>query len=231
MAIFKRVLLTFCVLVCFSVAPFLVGCGAKGGNDEGDGDDGGDEGEHQFPAPIYITFDRNYVGMPAVTVVPANHLGKVSAPTDPIRGEYTFVGWFFKKQLGVKIDFELQVFTESTTVYARWEQQNISSNPAITLLAPTIAFNAAGEGIENGIKLTENKGNEGLTLGSTMIWINNEKVNFIPNATFYLYYLAEGENTISVYYTGDLNARQPTRESPRSNVIRVQKSGDDLTFL
>ena len=46
----------------------------------------------------------------------------VEKPADPVREGYTFVGWFTSEDSEVPFDFEKDIVTEDTVLFARWEK-------------------------------------------------------------------------------------------------------------
>jgi uncharacterized repeat protein (TIGR02543 family) len=82
--------------------------------------------ESILPPPttnIYVTFDLNYTNAPIIPQL-AGIDGKVNPigqdVIQVIRPGYTILGWTETINGTVNIDFSTKVFTESTTVYARW---------------------------------------------------------------------------------------------------------------
>lgn len=89
--------------------------------------------------PAVVTFNANG-GTCGIETISVNSAGKLSGLPVPTRNGYTFEGWF---RDGVKID-ENAIFTENTTVIAKWSQDSgsIINPPAIitdTPVKPTTA--------------------------------------------------------------------------------------------
>lgn len=67
-----------------------------------------------------VTFDQNYDGAAASTVVEVKAKDKVTKPTDPTRSGYTFAGWFTDEIAYSAYDFETLV-KKSFVLYAGWD--------------------------------------------------------------------------------------------------------------
>lgn len=75
-----------------------------------------------------VTFNLNYTGGPAPTTAKVNDGGKLATlPADPIRTDYTFLGWYTSNTGGDKVTTDT-VFTKDTTVYAIWKTDS-ATNP------------------------------------------------------------------------------------------------------
>lgn len=75
-----------------------------------------------------VTFNLNYTGAPAPTTAKVNDGGKLATlPADPIRTDYTFLGWYTSNTGGDKVTTDT-VFTKDTTVYAMWKSDS-ATNP------------------------------------------------------------------------------------------------------
>lgn len=66
-----------------------------------------------------VTFNSN--GGSAVASAEVEQNKKVSAPANPTKEGYTFVGWFSDETLTTAWDFENDVVTADTTLYAKWK--------------------------------------------------------------------------------------------------------------
>ncbi len=55
--------------------------------------------------------------------------GYLDFPSDPIRDGFIFKGWYTKAEDGEKVD-ENELFTKNTTLYAMWEEESQSEEPA-----------------------------------------------------------------------------------------------------
>lgn len=67
-----------------------------------------------------VTFDLNYTGAGAATVVSVDEGEAVSAPENPSRKDYEFLGWFTEAATENKYDFGKTVHSDFT-LYAGWE--------------------------------------------------------------------------------------------------------------
>jgi S1-C subfamily serine protease len=65
-----------------------------------------------------VTFQYDYLGTSATVNVEAGK--SVSMPTDPVRKNYIFIGWFTHPLYGSRFDFS-QDITENTVLYPRFE--------------------------------------------------------------------------------------------------------------
>lgn len=75
-----------------------------------------------------VTFNLNYTGAPAPTTAKVNDGGKLATlPVDPIRTDYTFLGWYTSNTGGNEVTTDT-VFTKDTTVYAIWKTDS-ATNP------------------------------------------------------------------------------------------------------
>ncbi len=85
-----------------------------------------------------VSFDTQ--GGSAVPVQRAQHNGKVTKPDDPTREGYTFDRWYKEQECTNIWDFETDVVTDNTTLYAKWTE---------VVVAPekyTVSFNLNGHG-------------------------------------------------------------------------------------
>jgi uncharacterized repeat protein (TIGR02543 family) len=91
-------------------------------------------------ATFTVTFNTN--GGSDVPVQQIAQDGKVVKPeTDPTREGYTFAGWFKDADCTIAFDFETEVITADTTIYAKWEEVK-SEEPEPEPVAPK------GEGLK-----------------------------------------------------------------------------------
>ena len=85
-----------------------------------------------------VTFNSN--GGSAVASAEVEQNKKVSAPANPTKEGYTFVGWFSDEALTKAWKFDSDVVTANTTLYAKWEE----------VVAPVekfnVTYNANGHG-------------------------------------------------------------------------------------
>lgn len=84
--------------------------------------------EYQLTPPVSeytVTFDLN--GHGAAIAAATTVQGKITAPASPVDGDYNFVGWYDNADCtGTAIDFETKVFTENTTIYAKWTAKTVT---------------------------------------------------------------------------------------------------------
>lgn len=67
-----------------------------------------------------VTFDLNYEGSTSTTSQVA-YLSTVSEPEDPVRTNYTFVGWYTSPTENTVFSFDTAI-TCDTTIYAHWQE-------------------------------------------------------------------------------------------------------------
>lgn len=72
-----------------------------------------------------VTFDLNYEGAPAATVVEVEDNTFVQEPETPVRTNYEFTGWYTDSACQTIADLERSV-TADMTVYAGWKRTQIS---------------------------------------------------------------------------------------------------------
>ncbi|MGN0824214.1 MAG: Ig-like domain-containing protein [Candidatus Coproplasma sp.] len=78
-----------------------------------------------------VTFDMNGHGTSIDSMTTVD--GKISAPTAPTADGYDFGGWYETADCtGTAIDFTTKVFTENTTVYAKWTATSGGETTATT---------------------------------------------------------------------------------------------------
>ena len=71
-------------------------------------------------AELKCTFDLNYSGAPAPTVVKVMQKQAVARPEDPTRDGYAFIGWTVDKDPQQEYYDFTRHFTADTTLYAKW---------------------------------------------------------------------------------------------------------------
>lgn len=71
-------------------------------------------------ALLKCTFDLNYAGAPAPTVVDVVQKQAVARPADPTRDGYAFIGWTVDKDTQLEYYDFTRHFTADTTLYAKW---------------------------------------------------------------------------------------------------------------
>ena len=74
-----------------------------------------------------VTFDLNYIGGGTYKTVEVKSGETVSAPTNPSRSGYSFIGWYTKATGGSKFDFGTEI-TENITLYAQWIKTSSGSS-------------------------------------------------------------------------------------------------------
>lgn len=80
-----------------------------------------------------VTFNLNYTGAPAPTTAKVNDGGKLATlPADPIRTDYTFLGWYTSNTGGNEVTTDT-VFTKDTTVYAIWKPNSATGPVTYTV--------------------------------------------------------------------------------------------------
>lgn len=81
-------------------------------------------------AEYTVSFDLNY---PGATNTPLPQTikkgGKVNRPDDPIREDFTFLGWANGMYSSVMWDFEVDVVTKDITLYASWHYSYVEPEP------------------------------------------------------------------------------------------------------
>jgi|GEM_PF-3475967 len=103
-------------------------------------------GAHFITQMVKVTFDTGgHVPPPAFSDVPVNGTG--TAPTLAARPTFDFVGWFDAPTGGQQWDFATDLFTDHTTLYARWVDTPESvTAPADVEQGET--FTVSGEGFQ-----------------------------------------------------------------------------------
>lgn len=80
-----------------------------------------------------VTFNLNYTGAPAPTTAKVNDGGKLATlPADPIRTDYTFLGWYTSNTGGNEVTTDT-VFTKDATVYAIWKPNSATGPVTYTV--------------------------------------------------------------------------------------------------
>ena len=95
------------------------------------------------PEKFNVTFNLNYEGAPAPTVVPVFDGNPVEQPADPTREGFDFGGWFREADCVNAWNFDTDVVTADITLYAKW-----TAIPVFTVI-----FNVPGGGM-NSISVT-----------------------------------------------------------------------------
>lgn len=149
------------------------------------------------PTPVVkytVTFNSN--GGSTITSIEVEQNNKVSAPTNPTKEGYTFIGWFSDEALTKSWNFENDVITANTTLYAKWEEivtktsyNNISKNDPYYGSAYALEDQKLKAELHNIVEATHtNK----LTYGQ--VWDALKKAD-----------KGEGDNVVCIY-TGVLHA-------------------------
>jgi pullulanase len=92
---------------------------------------GGAGGGSPAKTSYTVTFDYNYEGGPAATVVNVEKGEKVDKPTDPSRQDYRFQGWFTSKismEDAFLFDFNQPIY-QDYKLYAGWSDDSITPPP------------------------------------------------------------------------------------------------------
>lgn len=76
-------------------------------------------------AKFVVSFDLCYEGGTSIQSQDVMINSYASAPEEPVRDGYDFIGWYTTKEYGVLFDFAMTPITENTTVYAKWAQKFI----------------------------------------------------------------------------------------------------------
>lgn len=69
-----------------------------------------------------VTFDYNYDGAPSPQNVTAYQGMKVARPTNPVRTNYDFIGWYKDRQFNEVWNFNADLINGDITLYARWSR-------------------------------------------------------------------------------------------------------------
>ena len=88
-----------------------------------------------------VTFELNYTGAPAAATAQVEDGGKATAPARPSRAGYTFDGWFKEEDCTTAWNFDTDIVTGDTTLYAKWTAASETF---------TITFNANGGVLPTG---------------------------------------------------------------------------------
>lgn len=72
-----------------------------------------------------VTFEAGNGTEPVVQII-ADGTKAVRPEEDPVREGYTFDGWFKDAGCSIAWDFETDVITGNTTIYAGWTKESIS---------------------------------------------------------------------------------------------------------
>lgn len=124
-------------------------------------------------AGLKVTFDLNYTGAAAGEAVKVENGGKVTAPAEPTRTGYRFLGWYVAADSESKFNFD-NAITADTTVYARWAvAYTVKFNNNYTG-APAAQEVTVGEGETVKKPATDPTGNTGKVFGG---WFTSAACN------------------------------------------------------
>ena len=87
----------------------------------------------EFPYEKYDVIFNSNGGSSVSPIFDAHSYEKITKPADPTRQGHTFAGWYKNTQLTIAWNFDRDVVTELTTLYARW-----------TPIRYTVTFNSNG---------------------------------------------------------------------------------------
>ena len=173
--------------------------------------------------------DAVNVGDSNVQTVP--HGGKAEAPATPTRGNYTFVGWFYKENGTEKaFDFSMPVHRD-LDLYAKWSSNKLVEYTIKYQLedGPTIAPDTTGSALAGTTKTFDAKAgdelNEGYRTGYYPLTNSHSMVMDIDDESKNVYtfvYVAKPEVTYTVRYlekgTGNVLA-DPKTVTTRDAVV------------
>ena len=69
-----------------------------------------------------VTFNLGYDGAPTITAQEVVENSKATKPTDPTRTGYEFGGWYKESACTNVFNFNTELITADTTIYAKWNQ-------------------------------------------------------------------------------------------------------------
>lgn len=67
-----------------------------------------------------VTFNLGYEGAPTITAQEVVENSKATKPTDPVRSGYDFAGWYKESACTNVFNFNTELITADTTIYAKW---------------------------------------------------------------------------------------------------------------
>ncbi len=80
------------------------------------------------PSPTEYTIAFDSRGGSAVGSITVSYGGRAIKPADPVRAGYTFGGWYKEESCITPWDFDTDIVTEDTTLYARWTKNSASGS-------------------------------------------------------------------------------------------------------
>ena len=84
--------------------------------------DGSMEIEYKYDRKVYkVTFDTD--GGSSIDDQTIVYEGKVVKPSDPTKDNYDFKGWYKDSGYSTEFDFNTEIITSATTIYAKWEEK------------------------------------------------------------------------------------------------------------
>jgi uncharacterized repeat protein (TIGR02543 family) len=95
-----------------------------------------DDGDPSAQVVFTVSFVSD--GGSAVDSVTAKSGEKISEPSDPVRSGYDFVGWCVTSSLYTVWDFDSDIVTSNTTLYAKWKLEN-----PVFVDSPSFSFSAS----------------------------------------------------------------------------------------
>ncbi|MDR0828830.1 MAG: InlB B-repeat-containing protein [Prevotellaceae bacterium] len=125
-----------------------------------------------------VTFNSN--GGTAVAEQTVADGAKVVKPTDPIRADFAFAGWYKDQATTTAWDFATDVVTSNITLYAKWEQSN--PNPKENYdyedtAATNITFSGAGVYLQNdGVYYVQIMNAQSTYLASLVVYPNSSGI-------------------------------------------------------
>ena len=148
------------------------------------------------PSVYTVTYSNNYTGGGTCATQNSIHSGAtLSAPGDPVRGGFTFVGWYKDSACVTRWNFGADTVTSDITLYAKWTENTYSVNGTVkddgavvvngatvkviqgnvlfgeTVTAADGTFVVAG--VPNGVyNLVTSKGSQEVTVCITVIGVN-----------------------------------------------------------
>ena len=96
-------------------------------------------GEDPQPTTYTVTFDSK--GGSAVASATTDADGKVQKPTDPTKDNFDFDGWYKDEDCTQAFNFETDVITEDTTLYAKWTAKQGGGEDPQPTTKYTVTFN------------------------------------------------------------------------------------------